>query len=64
MCKFQGFLTGKYSITQVPSWLSLQTIFASDGPSMAKPRLPWPAPFVSIVNVVGSFVIACSRPGP
>jgi len=42
----------------------LQTILASDGPSIAKPRLPCPAPLVSIVNVVGSFVIACSRPGP
>lgn len=34
---------GTYSTEQDPSRLSLHVIFASDGPSMAKPRPPVPA---------------------
>lgn len=33
-----------YSTVQLPSLLSLQDIFASDGPSMARPSPPVPAP--------------------
>lgn len=35
---------GIYSTLQLPSLLSLQDILASDGPSMANPRPPVPAP--------------------
>ena len=35
---------GMYSTVQDPSRLSLQVILASDGPSMASPRPPVPAP--------------------
>lgn len=35
---------GIYSTLQLPSLLSLQDIFASDGPSMARPSPPVPAP--------------------
>lgn len=33
-----------YSTVQLPSLLSLQDILASEGPSMARPRPPVPAP--------------------
>lgn len=37
-------VNGMYSTLQLPSLLSLQDIFASEGPSMARPRPPVPAP--------------------
>lgn len=43
--------SGTYSTVQEPSLLSRHVIFGSVGPTIAKPRAPLPAPFVSIVNV-------------
>lgn len=55
-------LTGVYSTSHVPSWLSLQVILASTGPSMDRPRLLCPAPRLSTVNGFGWLVKPCSRP--
>lgn len=43
-----------YSTLQLPSLLSLQDILASDGPSMANPRPPVPAPLKGEVYMVKS----------
>lgn len=47
LTSYSPYSVGVYSTEHEPSRLSLHVIFASDGPSTAKPKLPVPAPEIT-----------------
>ena len=50
---YSPWTRGTYSTVQEPSRLSLHVIFASEGPSIARPRPPVPAP-VKIYKLINN----------